>query len=163
MESRDILWVRIEKAAKGELPLRSALGNTANADNISYTSVEKLDQLINAIVYNKTANMYINTINNGCISNLPADCCIEVPGVINASGALGCCMGPLPDGVAGLMAPHAYIQKLTVKAAMEGSRELALQALCLEPMCHSMKISEIRSMLNDLLESQPEWLPNFFR
>ncbi len=163
MESRDILWGRIEKTANGELPLRSALGNTANADNISYASAEKLDELIKAIVYNKPANMYINTINNGCISNLPDDCCIEVPGIINASGAYGCRMGSLPDGVAGLMTPHAYIQKLTVKAAMEGSRELALQALCLEPMCHSMKISEIRSMMNDLLESQPEWVPNFFR
>lgn len=162
MERRDILWERITKAADGEIPTSRAIGNTAQ-NNIDYTSEEKLDDLIRAIIYNKPTTLHINTLNRGSIGNLPADCCVEVPGMVDSTGAYGCAMGNLPDGLAGLLAPHAYIQKLTVAAAMEGSRELALQALCLEPMCHSLTIAECRSMLNELIDHQPQWLPNFFK
>ena len=167
--SRDKLWERVKKVAEGKLPTYAAIGGTANpkdAEEIhadtGHKSHEKIDELINAIIYNKPNTLYINTINNGCISNLPPDCCVEIPAYIDRSGLYGCYLGNLPDGIAGLMNTHAYIQKLTVKSAMEGSRELALEALCLEPMCYSLKIDEIKSMLNELIDSQPEWLPNFF-
>jgi alpha-galactosidase len=162
LENREKLWKRVRLAADGEIPTLQAIGNTANPNDTNYASPEKLDELVKAFIAHEPASMYINTLNRGYISNLPSDCCVEVPGMVRDSGATGEVMGPLPDGIAGLMLPHAYIQKLTVLAAMEGSRELALQALCLEPMCHSLRISEVRAMLEELLESQPEWLPHFF-
>lgn len=162
IENRQALWKLVQEAARGEIPIEKAIGSTANPSDITYTSEEKLDELLRAILLNRPATMYINTSNRGAIPNLPSNCCIEVPGLVDALNAYPVAVGPLPDGIAGILAPHAHIQRLTVEAAMSGSREHALQALYLEPMCASLSIPELRAMLDELLESQPEWVPNFF-
>ncbi|MCL2164324.1 MAG: hypothetical protein FWH55_08030 [Oscillospiraceae bacterium] len=161
IENMSKLEETAKRAIAGEIQTSDAIGTTAKGDDLKDTSTEKIDVLIKGIIYNEPANLYINTMNNGCISNLPADCCVETPAVVDSYGYRGCNMGEVPDGIAALMTLQAYIQKLTVESAVKGSRELAMQALFLDPMCNSLSPEEIRSMLNELIEFQPEWLPTF--
>ena len=49
--------------------------------------------------------------------------------------------------------------ELTVDAALQGDRELALQALLLDPMVTD--IDRARAILDDLLEEFAEYLPQF--
>ena len=88
---------------------------------------------------------------------------MEIPTRINSAGFDPCYMGPLPDGIAGLMNVHAYVQKLTVEAAMKGDRQLALQALYLDPITSEMSMNELGRLLDDLLEANKVWLPRFYR
>jgi alpha-galactosidase len=75
--------------------------------------------------------------NQGAIPNLPADAAVEVPVVADAAGVHAVSLGPLPDAIAKLLAPQVAIQQLAVEAAVHASKELALQALLIDPAVNS--------------------------
>lgn len=75
--------------------------------------------------------------NQGAIPNLPADLAVEVPVIADAAGIHPMSLGPLPDGVARLLAGPANVQQLAVEAAVHASKELALQALLIDPVVNS--------------------------
>jgi len=45
---------------------------------------------------------------------------------------------------------------------MKGDRQLALQALLMDPLSYSLEIGTARKMLDEMLEAQRIWLPSFF-
>ena len=57
---------------------------------------------------------------------------------------------------------HADVHELTVQAALEGSRDLFVQALLLDPSSAGADFSEIGQMADDLLLANEEYLPRFF-
>jgi alpha-galactosidase len=75
--------------------------------------------------------------NRGVIPNLPDDLAVEVPIVADATGIHPVSLGPLPDPIAKLLSMQASVQQLAVEAAVHGSRELALQALLIDPVVTS--------------------------
>jgi len=75
--------------------------------------------------------------NQGIIPNLPADLAVEVPVVADAAGVHPVSLGPLPAPVAKLLSEQAGVQQLSVEAAVHGSKELALEALLIDPMVNS--------------------------
>ena len=52
-----------------------------------------------------------------------------------------------------------YVQSLAVDAAVKGSRELALQAMLVDPVIQSWEAAE--KTLNELLEVHARYLPQF--
>jgi alpha-galactosidase len=100
--------------------------------------------------------MAVNLPNEGLIENLPRDLVVEVPAVVDGSGVHGVQLGALPKGIAGLMKIQAAIQDLTVEAALTGSREVALQALLIDPVVDSVARAE--ALLDTMLERQQPYL-----
>ncbi|NOY76723.1 MAG: alpha-glucosidase/alpha-galactosidase [Calditrichaeota bacterium] len=98
--------------------------------------------------------------NQGNISNLPYDAIVEVPIMIDAGGVHPLKMHPLPEALAKYLTLLLQVQKLAVEAAMTGSRELALQALLLEPSVTSAKAAG--SMLDEFLEVHRDVLPEYW-
>lgn len=88
--------------------------------------------------------------NRGTIPNLPGDLAVEVPIEIDAGGVHPVSLGPLPDGIAKLMSMQAQVQQMAVEAAVHGSKELALQALLLDPVVNS--IDAAVAVLDELWE-----------
>jgi 6-phospho-beta-glucosidase len=101
-----------------------------------------------------------NVANRGAISDLPADCVVEIPVALSSAGATGVRCGSLPDGVRGLVQAVKAYEQLTIEAAIEGDRKLALQALAAHPLVLSLSVA--RALLEDLLEAHRELLPRFF-
>jgi alpha-galactosidase len=62
---------------------------------------------------------------------------VEVPIVADAVGAHPVSLGPLPDPVAKLLSIQASVQQLSVEAGVRGSKEIALQALLIDPVINS--------------------------
>jgi alpha-galactosidase len=60
-------------------------------------------------------------------------------------------LGPLPDAVAKLMTVQVQVQQLAVDAAMQGSKEIALQALLIDPVVNSATAA--RQLLDELWEA----------
>src|SRR6185436_9053534 len=56
------------------------------------------------------------------IENLPAECCVEVPCVVNAEGLRPQAVGALPPQLAALMQTNINVQALTVEAALTHKR-----------------------------------------
>jgi alpha-galactosidase len=100
--------------------------------------------------------MAVNVPNEGLIDNLPRDLVVEVPAVVDGDGVHGLKLGALPKGIAGLMRIQAAVQDLTVEAALSGSREIALQALLVDPVVDSVGRAE--ALLDTMLERQKRYL-----
>jgi alpha-galactosidase len=135
---------------RGEVPV----------DELKNAVTEGLPEIIEAVTFND--NFYhhqLNLPNNGCIPNLPADAIVEVPGIISAAGLRGLNMPPLPEPVAELCRRELAYSSLVVDACYHGSRELALQALLLDPMVND--IDTARAVLDDFLTTFAEYLPQF--
>ena len=60
-------------------------------------------------------------------------------------------MGDLPEPIAALCRRQITINELSARAAVEGDRHLALQALALDPMIDDPEIAE--KLLDDYLEA----------
>jgi alpha-galactosidase len=100
-----------------------------------------------------------NLRNDGLIENLPDDAIVEVPAVVSSLGVTGVRMGRLPEGIAGMCAVQAQIQKLNVEAGAEGDRAKLFQAMLLEPVVNSAVRS--RAIVDELLALEKDLLPQF--
>ena len=88
--------------------------------------------------------------NQDVIPNLPASAAVEVPVMADMAGIHPVSLGPLPDPVAKLMTVQVNVQQLAVEAAVHASKELALQALLIDPVVNSAAAA--RSLLDELWE-----------
>ena len=121
---------------------------------------EGVPEIVEAITFNDNHyHQQLNLPNNGLIPNLPADAIVEVPGVISSFGIRGLNFPPLPEGIAELCRRELALSSLVVDASVTGDRELALQALLLDPMMND--IDRARAILDDFLTTFAEYLPQF--
>ena len=101
----------------------------------------------------------VNVVNQGAIPNLPYDAIVEVPAIVSASGVQPIQVPPLPDGIAALCKRQIAIQELVVEAALTGCREIALQALVLDPVVPDMETAQ--AVLDELLVVHAPYLAQF--
>lgn len=92
----------------------------------------------------------VNVMNNGVIPNLPPDAVVEVPAVIGPDSVKPLHVGPLPEPAAAICTLHSHITNLAAEAAATGSKELARQALLLDPFIHSATVAD--RLLDDILD-----------
>ena len=100
-----------------------------------------------------------NVPNRGAISNLPRDTIVEVPVTFTRAGARPARITELPPMISELCRREAQLVEYVVDAAVQGSRELALQALCLDPTMDDL--DRARAVLDDYLEIHADYLPQF--
>lgn len=112
--------------------------------------------LINSMENNDGVIHVINVQNNGVIQELPDDAVIEIPAVVNGDSIRPLHLGKLPDGIAGLVHHVKAYESLTVKAAAEHSKDLALLALASHPFIRS--VNDAESMLNEIIAAHTEYI-----
>ena len=101
----------------------------------------------------------VNVTNDGAVAGLPDHTIVEVPATITGMGVLPLRMGALPPMVSELCRREAELVELVVDASVSGSRELALQALCLDPTVDDLDLA--RTILDEYLVIHREHLPQF--
>ena len=117
-------------------------------------------QLLNAH-YNDLGEIHVvNTKNNGAVEDWPADWVLEIPSTVKKSGITPLPTEPLPASCFGLIAAVKAYELLTVEAAVHGDRESAYQALLVHPI--GPKADKVQAVLDDLLETHREHLPQFW-
>lgn len=114
-------------------------------------SGERGAALIGSILHDKKRVLESGIVpNHGVIPNLPADAAVEVPVMADAAGIHPISQGPLPDPIAKLLHTQVSVQELAVEAAVHGSKEIALQALLIDPVVNSA--SAAVKLLDELWE-----------
>ncbi len=99
---------------------------------------ERVVQVITGVLHNRKSFIESGIVlNRGAIPNLAPDLAVEVPLLADATGVHPVSLGPLPDPVAKLLTVQAGVQQLAVEAAVHASKELALQALLIDPVVTS--------------------------
>ncbi len=118
-------------------------------------------QLINAH-YNKLNETHIlNTRHNGAVPEWNNDWVLELPCTIGMSGIVPKPTSPLPPVCESLITQVKTYEILTAKAAVDGDRTSAYSALLAHPLGPSA--DKIDVVLNDMLETNRSYLPQFFK
>lgn len=76
----------------------------------------------------------VNTRNNGAIPGFPDDVVMEIPAIIDRTGAHSIQSTGLGDDMGKLISEVKEFELLTIRAAMSGSEDLARQALLANPL-----------------------------
>lgn len=127
------------------------------------TSVEYAENIIAAIEFNKEVEINANVPNaEGLIENLPNDCCVEVPCLINDQGIHHRHIGKIPVHLAALMQSNINVQQLTVEAALTSKKEHIYHAAMMDPHTGAeLPLNEIWNLVDELLSAHKDWLPNY--
>ena len=101
-------------------------------------------------------------MNDNLIDNLPENCCVEVPVIINSKGYKPQKFGKLPEQLAALMRTNINVQILTAEAALTKKREHIYHAAMLDPLTGAnLTIDEIYSMTDKMIEAHGNYLPQY--
>ncbi len=112
--------------------------------------------------YNDRGQVHtVNVRHNGAVSGWPADWVVEMPVRVDRAGLHPMPAVALPPHSSGLVAHVKAYELLTVEAAVHGDRQAAYLALLSHPL--GPRADRIEAVLDDLLETNKAYLPQFFR
>ena len=114
----------------------------------------------------ETDNVYrmnLNVQNDGLISNLPAETCVEVTCTVDRTGIHRHYVGDLPVQLAALCRGIGDMQTLASDAVLQRDLRKAYMACALDPTtAASATPATIRQCFNELAEAEREWLEPFW-
>lgn len=133
------------------------------AENVKHErSREYGSRIIEACETGTPLKIYGNVQNNGLISNLPANACVEVPIMIDENGLNPCSVGAIPEQLAALNATHIAVHEMTIRAAVTQEKQYIYMAAYLDPHTRDqLTFDEIKNLCDDLIEAHGAWLPDF--
>ena len=128
-------------------------------------SAEYGSLIIDSVVTGQPRVIYGNVMNTGgLISNLPHDCCVEVPCLVDRQGVQPTRVGRLPPQLAALMGTNINVQALTVEALVTGNREHIYHAAMLDPHAAAeLDLDQIWALVDDLLAEHGAFVPEGLR
>lgn len=105
---------------------------------------------------------HFNVMNEGCITNLPDECVVEVPGYVDGNGVSIPRVGDLPLGCAAICSQSIWVQRLAVEAAVHADIRLLRQAMLMDPLTGAVCTpAEIDQMVDEMLIAGEKWLPQY--
>lgn len=103
-----------------------------------------------------------NVINEGCITNLLPNTCVEIPVVADKFGFKKTYVGELPTHLATFIGTTAGIENLVVEGIMEKNKEKIIHAVMLDPLSSAVcSLEEIRMMCNELFDINKDYLGDY--
>jgi alpha-galactosidase len=125
---------------------------------------EYAPQIIHSIETGTRRMIYGNVRNDAAISNLPEDCCVEVPCLVDRAGIQPTRVGALPPQLVALNRLYLNVCELTVRAALEQRRDLVYQAALLDPnTAATLSIDEIVLVCDELIDAHGHLIPEGIR
>ena len=119
--------------------------------------------IIHALETDNVYRMHINVINNGAITNLPNDYCVEVPCVADRTGIHPTFIGALPVHLAALCRSMADMQTLASEAALHRDLTMAYRACLIDPLtAASATPASIGECFTKLLAAERPWLEPYW-
>ena len=125
---------------------------------------ELASEFIHAHQTGEAREIYVNVRNDGKITSLPDECCVEVPCLVDTEGPHPRAVGPLPPQLAALNRSFLNVVELTVRAVLEGDRRHVYQAALLDPNTGAtLTTREIVAMCDELFNAHGELIPEALR
>ncbi|MEM7806791.1 MAG: alpha-galactosidase [Planctomycetota bacterium] len=105
---------------------------------------------------------HFNVRNDGILPQLPADCVVEAPGYVDATGVQMAAGLTLPQACAATCRASIDVQRMAKDAAVAGDVTLLKQAVLHDPLSAAVCEPEaIWQMVDEMLVAQRQWLPNY--
>lgn len=147
---------RDREAFRGTLE-RVLTGATAIPQDWLIPSGERGAAVVAGVLHNQKRFVESGIVYNaGVIPNLSAEAAVEVPILADGSGIHPICLGALPDAISKLLSIQVGVQQLAVEAAVHASKEIALQALLIDPVINSAAAAS--KLLDELWEANRNYI-----
>lgn len=118
--------------------------------------------IIEAIETDRPFQIGGNVLNTGLIPNLPPNCCVEVPCMVDGCGVRPCYVGDLPEQCAAINRTSINVQQLAIDAALTRKRDAIYHAAMLDPhTAAELTIDRIRDLCDDLIAAHGKVLPKY--
>ena len=139
------------------------LGELKNAATMPIErSHEYAAVIIEAHRLNMPALVYGSVLNEGLISNLPADGVVEVGVLVNGNGMAPVRFGPLPPHLAALCASNMAVFECAVSGILHRNRDAVYHAMTLDPLTAAVcSPAEISSMTDEMAKKEKDYIPKF--
>lgn len=125
-------------------------------------SKEYASYIMEAMVTGNPYKIGGNVLNEGLISNLPADACVEVPCLVDNMGVHPTKIGRLPVQLAAMNMTNINAQLMTIEAAVTRKRENIYQAAMLDPhTAAELTVDEIVAMCDELIEAHGDYMKDY--
>lgn len=149
-KSRDTVIDRLEKQLAADEPLPMEI------------TPEYAPEVIRAHLTGKIFRANLNVPNDGLITNLPYDCCVEVPCFVDTEGIHPCKVGDLPSGVAGLNLTNIAAHRAMADAAVTKEKRYIYEAIKLDPLTAAQcTLEQIEALTGELIDLNREYLKDF--
>ncbi|HLU96856.1 MAG TPA: 6-phospho-beta-glucosidase [Thermobifida alba] len=110
--------------------------------------------VMRAILRDEPARLIVNVRNRGALPDLDADAVVEVPCLVDASGARPLAVDPLAPHQAALVRTVKAVEREVLDAVRTGSRAAALRAFATHPLVDSVAVAH--RLLDGYLRAFPE-------
>ncbi len=118
--------------------------------------------LIDSIENDKNLMHVVNVKNNGALQFMDNDDVVEVKCVVNKQGATPVKVDKFDnDFIIGMMKSVKAYERLAVKAGLYGDYNAALSSLLVHPLIGDY--NKAKPLLDEMIEANKEFLPQFFR
>ncbi len=148
-ERHAAMWRQVDDFVQGRIPIAE------------YTTQLGPDHATD-IIENMTANLgrpfYINTFNDGAVSNMADDAFLELLCDVDMDGPRPRPVGEMPRGLRGLQEGILDTHELTAEAVATCDRRLLRRALLTDPLITSL--ADADAILQELLEAERDVLPD---
>ena len=124
-------------------------------------SEELASDIVVALAGGRPVNAIVNRPNLHQIANLKKNAVVESMALVDAGGIHPFAIGNMPPAVSNLLSRHVMNQEMTIDAALNGDRNMALQILLNDPLTRDL--DDAAKMLDEMLKATKQYLPRFFK
>jgi alpha-galactosidase len=154
---------RCERQIEGWQDLKVEMEDPESTIEVS-PSVEYGSSIIHSIETGEPCVVYGNVQNEGSIDNLPDECVVEVPCLVDHNGIQPTKVGEIPPQLAALMQTNINVHSLTVEAILTGNREHVYHAAMFDPhTAAELDLDQIWAMVDDLMDAHGDYIPEALR
>lgn len=147
-EAHAAMWQQVDDFVSGRIPI---------ANYISTFGPDHATDVIENMVGNLGKPFYINTFNQGAVTNMADDAFLELCCDVDMEGPRPRTVGEMPRGLRGMQEIILDTHELTAEAVARCDLKLLRRAMLTDPLVNS--IADADAIIRDLLEAEQEALP----
>ncbi|TCN26614.1 family 4 glycosyl hydrolase [Mesobacillus foraminis] len=144
----EVMWKQVDSFLSGATPIEE-FTTSFGPDHAT--------DIIENMVAGLGKPFYINTLNQGAVSNMNHDAFLELLCEVTMDGVKPLPVGEMPRGIRGMQELVLDTHELTAEAVVEGSMEKLRRAMLTDPLVHS--IADADEMIKELLELEKDVIP----
>jgi alpha-galactosidase/6-phospho-beta-glucosidase family protein len=142
------MWEEIDGFLSGAIPI---------ADYMTTFGPDHATDIIENMVGGLGKPFYINTRNDGAVTNMADDAYLELLSDIDMDGPRPRPVGEMPRGLRAMQEIVLDTHELTAEAVARGDRALLRRALLVDPLTNS--IADTEALIEDLLDAERDAIP----
>jgi len=143
------MWRQVDDFVQGRIPI---------AEYTTRLGPDHATDIIENMAANLGRPFYVNTTNDGAVTNMAPDAFLELLCDVDMDGPRPRPVGEMPRGLRGLQEVILDTHELTAEAVATCDLKLLRRALLTDPLITSM--ADADAILRELLEAEREALPD---